>query len=302
LGPTASGKTSLAIDLHKSLPIEIISVDSVMVYKGCDIGSAKPTKDILLKHPHHLIDCVNPESIFTVADFHKKSIELIDKTHQKNKVPFFVGGSMMYFNSLLKGLDSLPKRDEAYRLELEKLKKNEGIESLYSTLLQKDALYAAKVKSSDTQRIIRALEVIKVTGETFTSQTGNIKTNIFNDKFNLHQYAIYEEDRTKLHNNIEDRLRIIIDNGLLNEVSDLLSNYKISLDHPIRKAVNYKQAISFINNDYDQEEFFTKSLYATRQLAKRQTTWLRSWKDINLFSLNSKDKIKDKIKSLISSL
>jgi tRNA dimethylallyltransferase len=302
LGPTASGKTSLAIDLHKSLPIEIISVDSVMVYKGCDIGSAKPTKDILLKHPHHLIDCVDPESIFTVADFHKKSIELIDKIHQKNKVPFFVGGSMMYFNSLLKGLDSLPKRDEAYRLELEKLKKNEGIESLYSTLLQKDALYAAKVKSSDTQRIIRALEVIKVTGETFTSQTGNIKTNIFNDKFNLHQYAIYEEDRTKLHNNIEDRLRIIIDNGLLNEVSDLLSNYKISLDHPIRKAVNYKQAISFINNDYDQEEFFTKSLYATRQLAKRQTTWLRSWKDINLFSLNSKDKIKDKIKSLISSL
>jgi tRNA dimethylallyltransferase len=302
LGPTASGKTSLAIDLHKSLPIEIISVDSVMVYKGCDIGSAKPTKDILLKHPHHLIDCVDPESIFTVADFHKKSIELIDKIHQKNKVPFFVGGSMMYFNSLLKGLDSLPKRDEAYRLELEKLKKNEGIESLYSTLLQKDALYAAKVKSRDTQRIIRALEVIKVTGETFTSQTGNIKTNIFNDKFNLHQYAIYEEDRTKLHNNIEDRLRIIIDNGLLNEVSDLLSNYEISLDHPIRKAVNYKQAISFINNDYDQEEFFTKSLYATRQLAKRQTTWLRSWKDINLFSLNSKDKIKDKIKSLISSL
>ena len=302
MGPTASGKTSLAIDLHKSLPIEIISVDSVMVYKGCDIGSAKPTKDILLKHPHHLIDCVDPESIFTVADFHKKSIELIDKIHQKNKVPLFVGGSMMYFNSLLKGLDSLPKRDEAYRLELEKLKKNEGIESLYSILLQKDALYAAKVKSSDTQRIIRALEVIKVTGETFTSQTGNIKKNIFNDKFNLHQYAIYEEDRTKLHNNIEDRLRIIIDNGLLNEVSDLLSNYKISLDHPIRKAVNYKQAISFINNDYDQEEFFTKSLYATRQLAKRQTTWLRSWKDINLFSLNSKDKIKDKIKSLISSL
>ena len=302
MGPTASGKTSLAIDLHESLPLEIISVDSVMVYKGCDIGSAKPTKDILLQHPHHLIDCVDPESIFTVADFHKKSIELIDKIHKKNKVPLFVGGSMMYFNSLLKGLDSLPKRDEAYRLELEKLKKNEGIESLYSTLLQKDALYAAKVKSSDTQRIIRALEVIKVTGETFTSQTGNIKKNIFSDKYNLHQYAIYDEDRTILHNNIEDRLRIIIDNGLLTEVSDLLSNYKISIDHPIRKAVNYKQAISFINNDYDQEEFFKKSLYATRQLAKRQTTWLRSWKNINLFSLNSKDKIKDKIKSLMSSL
>ena len=302
MGPTASGKTSLAIDLHESLPLEIISVDSVMVYKGCDIGSAKPTKDILLQHPHHLIDCVDPESIFTVADFHKKSIELIDKIHQKNKVPFFVGGSMMYFNSLLKGLDSLPKRDKAYRLELEKLKKDEGIESLYSTLLQKDALYAAKVKSSDTQRIIRALEVIKVTGKTFTSQTGNIKKNIFSDKYNLHQYAIYDEDRTMLHNNIEDRLRIIIDNGLLTEVSDLLSNYKIPIDHPIRKAVNYKQAISFINNDYDQEEFFKKSLYATRQLAKRQTTWLRSWKDINIFSLNSKDKIKDNIKSLISSL
>ena len=302
MGPTASGKTSLAIDLHKSLPIEIISVDSVMVYKGCNIGSAKPTKDILLKHPHHLIDCVNPESIFTVADFYKKSIELIDSIHQKNKVPFFVGGSMMYFNSLLQGLDPLPKRDKAYRLELEKLKRNEGIESLYATLLKKDAPYAAKVKSNDIQRIIRALEVIQVTGKTFTSQTGNIKKNIFSDRYNLHQYAIYDEDRTMLHNNIEDRLRIIIDNGLLTEVSDLLSNYKISIDHPIRKAVNYKQAISFINNDYDHEEFFKKSLYATRQLAKRQTTWLRSWKDINLFSLNSKDKIKNEIKSLISSL
>ena len=302
MGPTASGKTSLAIDLHKSLPIEIISVDSVMVYKGCNIGSAKPTKDILLKHPHHLIDCVNPESIFTVADFYKKSIELIDSIHQKNKVPFFVGGSMMYFNSLLQGLDPLPKRDKAYRLELEKLKRNEGIESLYATLLKKDAPYAAKVKSNDIQRIIRALEVIQVTGETFTSQIGNIKTNIFSDKFNLHQYGIYEEDRSMLHKSIEDRLRIIIDNGLLTEVNDLLSNYKIPLDHPIRKAVNYKQAISFINNDYDQKEFFNKSLYATRQLAKRQTTWLRSWKDISLFNLNSKDEIKNEIKSLISSL
>ncbi len=302
MGPTASGKTSLAIDLHNSFPIEIISVDSVMVYKGCDIGSAKPTKDILLKHPHHLIDCVDPESIFTVADFYKKSIELIDKIHQKNKVPFFVGGSMMYFNSLLRGLDSLPERDEAYRLELEKIKKNEGIESLYLTLLKKDPTYAKKVKSKDIQRIIRALEVIKVTGKTFTSQTGIIKTNIFSDKFNLHQYGIYEEDRTMLHKNIEDRLRTMIDNGLLTEVSDLLSNYKIPLNHPIRKAVNYKQAISFINSDCDQKEFFNESLYATRQLAKRQTTWLRSWKDINLFSLNSKDKVKDKIKSLISSL
>ena len=273
-----------------------------MVYKDCNIGSAKPDVDTLKKYPHHLISLKSLDSIFTVSDFCESANKLIIEAHKNGKLPVLVGGSMMYFYSLLKGLDSLPKRDEAYRLELEKLKKNEGIESLYSTLLQKDALYAAKVKSSDTQRIIRALEVIKVTGETFTSQTGNIKKNIFSDKYNLHQYAIYDEDRTMLHNNIEDRLRIMIKNGLITEVSDLFSNYKISLDHPIRKAVNYKQAISLINNDYDQEEFFKKSLYATRQLAKRQSTWLRSWKDINLFSLNSKDKIKDNIKSLISSL
>ena len=159
LGPTASGKTDLAIEISDSVPAEIISVDSVMVYEDCNIGAAKPSKDTLEKYPHHLVDCIKPSSIFSVSDFFQSSLKLIDEIHSRDKLPILVGGTMMYFRTLINGLDSLPARNDDYRLELEELKKQNGDEYLYEMLETIDSDYAATINKSDNKRITRALEV-----------------------------------------------------------------------------------------------------------------------------------------------
>ena len=302
LGPTASGKTDLAINICNSIPAEIISVDSVMVYKGCDIGSAKPSKDILLKHKHHLVDCIEPEQIYSVADFYESSLKLITEIHNNNKLPLFVGGSMMYFKSLIYGLDNLPERNDTYRNELEKIKNENGIDMLYKMLKESDPKYAKQVNNSDEKRIIRALEVVKASGNNFSSMVGYKNKDYLVSNFSIHQFGIFDEDRSLLHSRIEERLEMIIQNGLIDEVKGLLNKYKIPENHPIRKSVNYKQAISFLNKKYDSEEFFKRALYATRQLAKRQMTWLRSWDDLNVFNLKTSYKIEESIKRLLTSL
>ena len=302
LGPTASGKTDLAINICNSIPAEIISVDSVMVYKDCDIGSAKPSKDILLKHKHHLVDCIEPEQIYSVADFYESSLKLITETDNNNKLPLFVGGSMMYFKSLIYGLDNLPERNDTYRNELEKIKNENGIDMLYKMLKESDPKYAKQVNNSDEKSIIRALEVVKASGNNFSSMVGYKNKDYLVSNFSIHQFGIFDEDRSLLHSRIEERLEMIIQNGLIDEVKGLLNKYKIPENHPIRKSVNYKQAISFLNKEYDSEEFFKRALYATRQLAKRQMTWLRSWDDLNVFNLKTSYKIEESIKRLLTSL
>ena len=302
LGPTASGKTDLAINICDSIPAEIISVDSVMVYKDCDIGSAKPSKDILLKHKHHLVDCIEPDLIYSVANFYKSSLKLITEIHNKNKLPLFVGGSMMYFKSLIYGLDNLPERNDTYREELEKIKNENGIDMLYQMLKESDPKYAKQVNMSDEKRIIRALEVLKTSGNNFSSMVGYKNKDYLASKFSIHQFGILDEDRSLLHSRIEERLEMIIQNGLIDEVKGLLNKYKIPENHPIRRSVNYKQAISFLNNEYDSDELFKKALYATRQLAKRQMTWLRSWDDLDAFNIKTSYKIQESIKRLATSL
>ena len=302
LGPTASGKTDLAINICNSIPAEIISVDSVMVYKDCDIGSAKPSKDILFKHKHHLVDCIEPDLIYSVADFYKSSLKLITEIHNKNKLPLFVGGSMMYFKSLIYGLDNLPERNDSYRKELEKIKNENGIDALYEMLKELDPKYAEQVNISDEKRIIRALEVVKSSGNNFSSMVGYKNKDYLTSNYSIHQFGILDEDRLLLHSRIEERLEMIIQNGLIDEVQGLLKKYKIPENHPLRKSVNYKQAISFLNKEYDSNEFFKRALYATRQLAKRQMTWLRSWDDLNVFGIKTSYKIEESIKRLASSL
>ena len=302
LGPTASGRTDLAINICNSIPAEIISVDSVMVYKDCDIGSAKPSKDILFKHKHHLVDCIEPDLIYSVADFYKSSLKLISKIHNKNKLPLFVGGSMMYFKSLIYGLDNLPERNDSYRKELEKIKNENGIDALYEMLKELDPKYAEQVNISDEKRIIRALEVVKSSGNNFSSMVGYKNKDYLTSNYSIHQFGIVDEDRLLLHSSIEERLEMIIQNGLIDEVQGLLKKYKIPENHPLRKSVNYKQAISFLNKEYDSNEFFKRALYATRQLAKRQTTWMRSWDDLNVFDIKTSYKIEESIKRLASSL
>ena len=301
LGPTASGKTELAIDICNSAACEIISVDSVMVYKDCNIGSAKPSEETLKQYPHHLVNVIEPSSIFSVSDFYKQSLQLIDEIHSRNKLPLFVGGTMMYFNILLNGLDLLPSRNDAYRLELEEIRKHNGDQYLYEMLRSIDSEYASTLNQSDNKRVIRALEVHKLSGEKMSSLLGRVDKNSFLEKYHLKQYGILD-DRSTLHERIEKRLKKIINDGLVDEVKDILKKYHIDENHPLRKSVNYNQAISFIKEEYDKEEFFNRALFATRQLAKKQITWMRSWNNLDVFDSKSVSNIKESIKSLTSSL
>ena len=300
-GPTASGKTELAINLVDKFPIQLISVDSVMVYKDCNIGSAKPSKEILKKYPHHIIDVVSPNEIFTVADFCAISKKIIKNAHYKKKLPVLIGGSMMYFKSLFDGIHDLPARDENYRKELRKLKLNNNDNFLYNLLNDIDSDYAKKINKNDEVRIIRALEVFKVTGKLMSEIISTNSNKKLSFDYEIAQFGIIH-DRELLHKRIESRLNKIIEEGLLEEAKSLLKKYNIDLEHPLRRAVNYKQAFSYLNNEYEYDTFYKKALYATRQLAKRQTTWLRSWKEFKEIDINQQNNIENSIKNLISLL
>ncbi|MDA9754980.1 tRNA (adenosine(37)-N6)-dimethylallyltransferase MiaA [Gammaproteobacteria bacterium] len=297
-GPTASGKTDLAVQLVDKFPIEIISVDSVMVYKDCDIGSAKPGVNILKKYPHHLIDMVSPNEIFTVAEFCKFSKKIIKKIHNKDKLPLFVGGSMMYFKSLYEGIHNLPLRDEIYRKELKKINYNDR---LYSLLNEIDPAYAARLNKNDEVRIIRALEIHKNTGKTYSQiLKENIKVPI-TDEYEVFQFGIIDK-RSLIHERIKQRLDNIILMGLEDEAKKILEKYDMKDDHPIRKSVNYKQIFDFIEGKDDFDSFKDKALFATRQLAKKQDTWLRSWKMFTKIKINESTKLENNIKKALSLL
>ncbi|URQ70208.1 tRNA (adenosine(37)-N6)-dimethylallyltransferase MiaA [SAR86 cluster bacterium] len=296
LGPTAVGKSNLAIELAKNFAIDIISVDSVMVYKDCNIGSAKPSKKILKEFPHKLVDHISPNKIYTVSSFYKEANEFIKNSHKNKKIPIFVGGTMMYFKILLDGLNKLPPGDNNLRKYLSGLM-NDDKNYLHSMLEKKDPIQAKKIKPNDKKRIIRSLEIIENTGQK-ASLLLDEDTVFLKEKYNVVQYGIEEKDRKSLHRNIEIRLIEIIEKGLVSEVEALLKNYQISDDHPLRKSVNYKQAIGLINNEYSNDEMFNLALYATRQLAKKQITWMRSWKDLHSLSKNKYQKIFNKLKTL----
>ena len=261
-----------------------------MVYKGFDVGSAKPKKETLKKYPHKLVDIITAENIYTASNFIFDAKELIDKAHHDKKIPLFVGGSMMYFQSLLKGLDKLPKRNEEYREQLKKIQSQKGILELFKELELKDPEYASSIQKNDSQRIIRALEIIQGTSRTVSSQLGNIDDDLLKDNHVI-QLGIFPTERSLLHKRIDKRLKELLNEGLIEETKKILDTYKIKQDHPALKAINYKQAIKYINNDYNEDELYLKALFATRQFAKRQVTWMRSWADLELFDLNQEKKI-----------
>ena len=261
-----------------------------MVYKGFDVGSAKPKKETLKKYPHKLVDIITAENIYTASNFIFDAKELIDKAHHDKKIPLFVGGSMMYFQSLLKGLDKLPKRNEEYRDQLKKIQSQKGTFELFKELELKDPEYAISIQKNDSQRIIRALEIIQGTSRTVSSQLGNIDDDLLKDNHVI-QLGIFPTERSLLHKRIDKRLKELLNDGLIEETKKILDTYKIKQDHPALKAINYKQAIKYINNDYNEDELYLKALFATRQFAKRQVTWMRSWPNLELFDLNQEIKI-----------
>ena len=303
LGPTAAGKTDWAISWQKEWSnLEIISVDSVMVYKECNIGSAKPSPNTLKNHPHHLINCVSLNSVFSVADFCTLASRLIDEIHQRNKIPLLVGGSMMYFNLLKKGISDLPSANDLLRKSLEVRINEDGIERLHEELTELDPVAAAEIQSTDTQRIIRAIEVVTSSGMSLHNNIAASASNPLTNKFELIEYGIFPENRAELHQRIKERQVSLVGGALLDEIQGIQDSYNLSAEHPAMKAINYRQGLQVINGELKQEELFEKSLFATRQFAKRQCTWMRGWDNLNNFDLHELNAASERLKKQLNLL
>jgi len=303
LGPTASGKTDWAIDWHNQFEaIEIISVDSVMVYKECNVGSAKPSDATLEKYPHHLVNHVSLDSIFSVADFYVAAMELINNIHSREKIPLMVGGSMMYFNLLKTGISKLPPADRQLREELEEKILTNGVEALHADLKKLDANAADNIKPQDSQRIIRAIEIITSTGISLDGNLASLPTSQLKDKYNLIEFGIFPSDRSKLHQRIESRQGALVGDRLLEEITQIQNAYKISAEHPAMKAINYRQGLQVLEGKLEKSELFERSLYATRQFAKRQCTWMRGWENLTYFDLHQEEEATEQLKKHLNLL
>jgi len=303
LGPTASGKTDWAIDWHNQFEaIEIISVDSVMVYKECNVGSAKPSDATLEKYPHHLVNHISLDSIFSVADFYVAAMELINNIHSREKIPLMVGGSMMYFNLLKTGISKLPPADRQLREELEEKILTNGVEALHADLKKLDADAADNIKPQDSQRIIRAIEIITSTGISLDGNLASLPTSQLKDKYNLIEFGIFPSDRSKLHERIESRQGALVGDRLLEEITQIQNTFNISAEHPAMKAINYRQGLQVLEGKLEKSELFEKSLYATRQFAKRQCTWMRGWENLTYFDLHQEEEATEQLKKHLNLL
>lgn len=278
MGPTASGKTQLAIELYTSGKFEIISVDSTMVYQQMDIGSAKPSKQELMQAPHHLIDFIDPAENYSASQFATDAKRLIDETHQANKIPLLVGGTMLYFKALKEGLAELPASDKKIRQQLNDELQNTDIQQLHKQLHAVDPQTADRLHPNDTQRILRALEVFLISGKPLSKWHKEQQLSALNHPLLALAYA--PADRAILHERIAQRFQQMMQQGFLQEVEKLFKRGDLNLDKPSIKSVGYRQLWQHLQGKLTLEEATEKAIIATRQLAKRQYTWLRSWSDI----------------------
>ena len=303
LGPTASGKTDWAINWQNQFDfLEIISVDSVMVYKECNIGSAKPSNTILKKHPHHLVNHISLDSIFSVADFYGEAMKLIQHIHGIGKIPLMVGGSMMYFNLLKTGMSTLPPADRLLRDELEKKILTEGVDALHADLSKLDPNAAKNIDSHDSQRIIRAIEIIASTGLSLNDNLSSEQTSNLNKKYTLLEFGIFPTERAKLHERIESRQEALVGDKLLDEIVNIQNVFDISAEHPAMKAINYRQGLQVLEGKLKKSQLFDKSLFATRQFAKRQCTWMRGWENLINFDLHQGEQAAEQLKKQLNLL
>lgn len=284
LGPTASGKTALALEIAKRIPIEIISVDSALVYRGMDIGSAKPSAEELAQVPHHLIDVRDPADPYSAADFRVDAEALVAEILARGKTPLLVGGTMLYFKALLDGLADMPAADPAVRLGIEQLAENEGWPAVHAELAKVDPESAAAIHPNHSQRLSRALEVYRSSGKTMSElrrQQQAESGERFSDRYKVLQMAIAPHDRALLHRRIEQRYHLMIEQGLLNEVKAMHCRSDLHVALPSVRAVGYRQIWQYLDGELSLDEAVEKAVVATRQLAKRQLTWLRSWDELN---------------------
>ena len=273
LGPTASGKTRLALSVATVLPIEIISLDSALVYRDMNIGTAKPNAAELASVPHHLIDIISPMEAYSAADFVSDTLRLVGDIHARGRLPVIVGGTMMYYQALSQGLNTLPSANAGVRAQLAADKANIGLSGLYQRLLEVDPVTAARLSANDSQRIERALEIHTITGQAMSEllQAQNETNHI-----GLETVTLVPEQRTQLHHSIAERYDVMLQAGFVEEVQALQQQYPdLHADLPSMRCVGYRQVWDYLAGENTLVEMRELGIIATRQLAKRQLTWLR---------------------------
>jgi tRNA dimethylallyltransferase len=274
MGPTASGKTGVAVELAQHLPVEIISVDSALVFRDMNIGTAKPDATILARAPHHLIDIINPTEAYSAAAFRRDALRLMHDITQRKKIPLLVGGTMLYFKALRHGLSNLPQSDPAVRAALEAGIARHGIKHMHAQLTKVDVETAARLKPADTQRIQRAMEIYRITGKTMSALIAQKQSAEL--PYRIIPIALVPSDRAELHARIAQRFKAMLEQGLVDELRGLREKYPLHPDMTAMRCVGYRQAWQFIEDEIDSAQLLETGIAATRQLAKRQLTWLRS--------------------------
>ncbi|MDH2917188.1 MAG: tRNA (adenosine(37)-N6)-dimethylallyltransferase MiaA [Gallionella sp.] len=278
MGPTASGKTGVAVELAQRLPVELISVDSALVFRDMDIGTAKPDAATLTRAPHHLIDIIDPTEAYSAAAFRHDALRLMADITARGKIPLLVGGTMLYFKALREGLSPLPQADAALREQLDAEITQHGIEYLHAKLAEVDAETAARLHATDTQRIQRAMEIFLVSGKPMSELIQQQEQDPL--PYDILPLALIPSDRAVLHQRIAVRFKEMLKNGLVDELRRLREKYPLHRDMTSMRCVGYRQAWEFMEGEITEAALMEKGIAATRQLAKRQLTWLRSTPDI----------------------
>ena len=289
MGPTASGKTDLAMRLADKYNGEIISVDSALIYKGMDIGTAKPSLAEQKAYPHHLIDIIDPAQAYSAAEFREDALRLMAEITGRGKLPILTGGTMMYFKILLEGMSDLPQADAVIRAEIEQDAAVNGWEYVHKQLAAVDPVSAQRIHPNDPQRLQRALEVYRLSGINMTEHRRREQENKQSIPYDLCQIAIAPNDRKHLHERIYERFVKMLSNGFEEEVRALYDRGDLRSDMPSIRSVGYRQMWGYFDGEYDYDRMLDKGVVATRQLAKRQFTWLRSWQSLDWIYTDKRD-------------
>ena len=295
MGPTASGKTALAISLRQQLPVELISVDSALIYRGMDIGTAKPSAEELALAPHRLLDIRDPAEAYSAAEFRRDALaEMADITR---KGPLLVGGTMLYFKALLEGLSPLPSADPEVRQRIEQMAAEKGWEALHRQLCEIDPVAGSRIHPNDPQRLSRALEVFFISGKTLTELT---KTSGEALPYDVYQFAIAPASRELIHQRIALRYDQMLASGFEAEARALFARGDLHTDMPSIRCVGYRQMWSYLSGEIDYDEMVYRGICATRQLAKRQMTWLRGWPEVHWLNSDEPELARNAVLKVVS--
>lgn len=286
MGPTATGKTELAVELVKRLPLEIVSVDSAMVYRGMDVGTAKPSAEVLSVAPHRLIGFLDPAQAYSAARFRLDALREMADITAHGKIPLLVGGTMLYFRALTEGLSALPGADVGVRARIDALAASQGWDTVHERLRQVDPTAAARIHPNDPQRLQRALEVYELTGKPMTELCAEPRSDIL--QYSITKLALIPVDRRGLHARIAARFEDMLARGLIEEVAALYTRGDLNPGMPSMRAVGYRQVWQYLDGEIGRDQMIAAAIAATRGLAKRQVTWLRAEHDARIFEAESR--------------